>query len=63
MKCLVIVHDAARAVLCSLSGKMQNMNQITGNPECISLLPPKTSTDISSPVKHTTIILISLDRR
>jgi len=53
MKGLVVVQDEGWAVLCSLTNKTQNMNQITGTQVYISLLPAYTSILFSSHIKHT----------
>ena len=48
MKCLFIVEDAGWAVLCSLTNKTQDINQIPGILVYLSLLPAVTSMFFSS---------------
>jgi hypothetical protein len=58
---LVVVQDEGWAVLCSLTNKTQNMNQITGTRVYISILPAYTSILFSSRIKHTASILNYLE--
>ena len=61
MRCLVVVQDEGRAVLCSLTNDTQDMYQIAGTRVYISLLPAYTSILFSSCIKHTASILNYLD--
>jgi len=54
MRCVVVVEDKGLAVLCSLTNKMQDMNQIAWNEVYISLLPGYTSILSFTHSKHTT---------
>jgi len=54
MRCLVVVQDEGWAILCSLTNKTQDMNQIAGTRVYISLLPAYTSILFSCRIKHTT---------
>jgi len=53
MSCLLVVQDEGCAVLCSVTNKTQDMNQIAGTHVDISLLPIYTSILLSSRVRHT----------
>jgi hypothetical protein len=53
MRCLVVVQDEGWVVMCSLTNKMQDMNQIAGTLVYISLLPTYTLILFSSGIKHT----------
>jgi len=61
MKCLVVGQDEGWAVLCSLTNKTQDMNQIAGTPVYISLLPASTSILLSSRIYQSASILNSPD--
>jgi hypothetical protein len=53
MQCLVGVQDEGWAVLCPLTNKTQNMNQIAESRVYISILHAHTSLFFSSRIKHT----------
>ena len=53
MRCLVVVQDEGRAVLCSLTKTMQDIYRIPGTRVYISLLPAYTSILFSFRSKHT----------
>ena len=53
MRWLVVVQDEGWAVLCSLTNKLQDMNQIARTQVYISLLPAYTSILFSFGIKHT----------
>ena len=57
----MVVQDDCWAILCSLTNKKKDMNQIAGTGVYISLLPAYTSILFSSSMKHTASILNYLD--
>jgi hypothetical protein len=50
---MVVLQDEGCAILCSLTNKTQDMNQITGTQGYISFLPAYTSILLSPRIKQT----------
>jgi hypothetical protein len=61
MKYLMVVHDEGWAVLCALTNKTQEMNQIAGNRVYISLSPVCSSINTPPAITHTASILNDFD--